>query len=119
MERFGNYRHLLLSALLIAALASPGRAEPESARYKLSRDPFNFSTIKPPEKIVEPSVPIPQAIPFTLRATLVAKQRSLADLDGKILAEGDELDGYRLKNIGEDEVVLEKDGKQVTVYLKK
>lgn len=88
--------------------------------YTLRRDPFDFSAIRPPEIVVEQDVSIEEKeMKFELRATLVSKQHSIANLNGKMLMEDDEIEGYRLRKIGEEEVVLEKDGKQVTVSLKK
>jgi len=112
-------RYVLLHCALLGCLASTGRAEEEYFLYKLNRDPFDFSAIRPPEKRIEQeSASDEQAMTFELRATLVSKQHSMANLNGKILLVGEELEGYRLWKIGEDEVVLEKDGKQFTVPLK-
>ena len=117
MREIGRY--WLYAFILLGCLAATAGAGEESSLYRLRRDPFDFSAIKPPENRVEEEV-IVEAPPvtFELRATLVSKQQSVANLNGKILMEGEEIDGYRLRKIGEDEVVLEKDGKQVVVSLK-
>lgn len=118
MKKWGRY--LLLAGVLPAALTLPAWAGEEPGLYKLRRDPFNFAAVKPPEKPAEEAKsPEEPPVSFTLRATLVGRERSLANLDGQILAEGGELNGYRLVKIDEDEVVLEKEGKQLTVFLKK
>jgi hypothetical protein len=109
---------LFIFILLGCCYATPGRAEEESALYTLHRDPFDFSEIRPPARVIEPEVNIEeQAITLELRATMISKQHSLANLNGKIIGEGEEVEGYRLLKISEDEVVLEKDGKQVTVSM--
>lgn len=113
-------RQLLLITLLQAVLISPGRAGEPPALYQLRRDPFNTATLTPPNKAAEPG-PTPEAtiIPFTLRATLIGQERSLANLDGQIVAEGEELRGYRIRKIDENEVAMEKDGQPLTVFLQK
>lgn len=109
-------RFAALFFILFGSFASTGQAEVESAMYPLRRNPFDFSAIKPPEKIIEQDVDIEeQKILFDLRATLVSRDNSIANLNGKILMVGDKIEGYRLLKIGEDEVLLEKNGEQVTV----
>lgn len=117
MQKIDHYL-LFICILLGCCLVSPGGAAEESTLYTLHRDPFDFSEIRPPARVIEPDVKVEeQAITLELRATLISKQHSLANLNGKIIGEGEEVEGYRLMKIGEDEVVLEKDGKQVTVSL--
>lgn len=117
MQKIKRY-WLFIFILLGCCSVSTGRAEEESALYTLHRDPFDFSEIRPPARIIEPDVKVEeQTITLELRATLISKRHSLANLNGKIIEEGEEVEGYRLLKIGEDEVVLEKDGKQVTVSL--
>lgn len=109
-------RHWLLALVLAGALCATCRAEEDAPLHQLRRDPFDFSAIIPPEPEMAPGpTPAEQAVTFELRATLVAKHRSLANLNGEILGVGDEIDGYRLRRIDEDQVVLEKAGKQITV----
>ncbi len=111
-------RYWLLALVLAGALCAPCRAEEDAPLHQLRRDPFDFSAIIPPAPEMAPEpTPTEQASTFELRATLVAKKHSLANLNGEILGVGDEIAGYRLREIGEDKVVLEKGGKQLTVLL--
>ncbi|MGD2062847.1 MAG: hypothetical protein PVF51_04615 [Nitrospirota bacterium] len=52
-----------------------------------------------------------------LRATLVAPEHAMADVNGLILTIGDEVEGFRLVDVGERRAVLERDGERVVVSL--
>jgi hypothetical protein len=53
--------------------------------------------------------------PLQLKATLIAGQQALANINGEILAPGDEIQGHRLLQVREREVVLSKDGERLTL----
>ena len=55
----------------------------------------------------------PEAVSLDLRATLLAGERSSANLGGAIVSIGDEIAGYRLVSVLEREVVLSKDGETI------
>lgn len=55
---------------------------------------------------------------LALRATMVASGSRLANVAGRILQQGDEIDGYRLVEIHEDYAVFDKSGKVMTVFVK-
>jgi hypothetical protein len=52
-----------------------------------------------------------------LRATLIASDHPMADVNGVILAVGDEVEGFRLVEVDERRAVLERDGTKVVVSL--
>ena len=58
-----------------------------------------------------------QPVELRLLATLVSDGRSLANLNGEVLAAGATYEGYRLLSIGEGRVVLMKDGERTTLDL--
>lgn len=55
---------------------------------------------------------------LALRATMVGPARRLANVGGRILNTGDEIEGYRLVAIHEDYAVFERAGKAMIVYVK-
>ncbi len=80
------------------------------------RDPF----VRPLIELPASSTPTPvvAAPDFTLRALLVAGDKSLANIDGTILALGDEFDGYRLISITQEETLFEKGSNRYRISLK-
>lgn len=103
--------------ILLGCLPSTGTAE-DATLYRLRRNPFDFSAINPPKKVVDQVVATEEPTPFfELRATLVSARQSMANLNGEMLMVGDKIEGYRLQKIGENSVVLEKDGKKITVSI--
>lgn len=59
----------------------------------------------------------PQAEALSLQATLVAKDKSFANIGGIILAPGEEHDGYRLVSVREGAAVLERNGERIELML--
>ena len=55
---------------------------------------------------------------LTLRITMVSNRKRLAKVGEKILAPGDEVQGYRLLRVYEDRAVFERQGNELTVYVK-
>jgi len=105
---------LALSSPIVSA--QPGPAEGGGIQ-PLHRDPFDASAILPPPLAAKPDQATEAELTFELKATLVAKEHPLAHINGQILTVGETIDGYRLRQIGENQVVLEKDGKSMTVSL--
>jgi len=52
-----------------------------------------------------------------LRATLVSEHYPVANINGKVMTTGDEINGYVLKNVFENRVVLTRDGKDIELRL--
>ena len=55
--------------------------------------------------------------PLDLRATLLAGERSSANLGGLIVSIGDEIAGYRLVSVQEREALLSKDGETIRLFV--
>lgn len=53
-----------------------------------------------------------------LNATLVSQDGRLANVAGRIIRPGDEVDGYRLLEVFEDRAIFVKGTKKTTVYVK-
>lgn len=96
--------------LLLASTALPAAEAPPR------RDPFAAPALPPPAPAASPRYagappappgppPAPPPVP-ELRAVLAAGSASLANIDGKLLALGEEVDGYRLIEVGDDSAVL-------------
>ena len=58
------------------------------------------------------------AADIDLRATMVATNDKLANIDGRIVRPGDEVQGYRLLQVFEDRVVISRGGRRLTMYVK-
>ena len=55
---------------------------------------------------------------INLMATMVVANKGLANVGGRILRPGDEVDGYSLLQVYEDRAVFLRDGKRLTIYVK-
>ncbi len=111
-------RPVLVAVLALASLAAaPLRAQsPPELRF----DPFR----PPPPAAIAPDDSPPDrrpAIRFepVLRSTVVAGERSLANLGGRILALGEEFGGYRLVAVRAFDATFVKDGREVLLEVKK
>jgi hypothetical protein len=91
---------------LILSLAACGRA---AAAEPADRNPFAR-----PARSALPAVtaePSSAAGPtFVLRATMAAGANSLVNIDGRIVAIGDDYAGYRLVSVGEGSAVFMRNG---------
>jgi len=58
------------------------------------------------------------ATPIRLVATLVGSKEKLANVDGRVIRQGEEVDGFRLVEIHEDHAVFLRAGNRTTVYVK-
>lgn len=58
--------------------------------------------------------------PDTIRltATLVGAKNKLANIDGRVIRQGEEIDGFRLVEVHEDHAVFVRAGNRMTVYVK-
>jgi hypothetical protein len=53
-----------------------------------------------------------------LKATMIGRANRLANVAGRILKPGDEIEGYELIEVQEEYAVFRTDGKLITVYVK-
>ena len=56
--------------------------------------------------------------PLDLRATMVGTTDSLANVGGKVIRPGDEVDGFTLLQVFEDHAIFLRDSNRLTVYVK-
>lgn len=103
----------LLSALLLTTLHA-------DAQVQVRRDPF----ARPAAAVAAPAAssdaatvaPVPPAPP-RLRAVMYEPGKSLANIDGRILAVGDSFDDYRVTAIGERSATLTRRGVRSVLVL--
>lgn len=80
------------------------------------------SQLTPPA--AQPPLPVPAAEPnettpsFTLSGIVYSQQLPLAVINGQALKKGQDIEGAKILDIQEDKVILEKDGKNITLFLK-
>ncbi|MDH3533026.1 MAG: hypothetical protein OEO82_08855 [Gammaproteobacteria bacterium] len=110
-------RHLSqpgIASLVLLLGASGYAAEPPALKH----NPFS----RPPSAITLESRPLITADgsvqPLDLRATLVAATDKLANVAGRTLRPGDDVQGYKLLQVFEDRAIFLRDGKPLTVYVK-
>ena len=94
-------------------------AADDSEPPALTNNPFS----RPPsEVIVSVTNPISagpvSSEPLDLQATMIGTVNRLANVGGKILRRGDEIQGYVLVAIHERYAVFERNGEETTVYVK-
>ena len=95
-----------LPALVLAmAAAAPCAAAPD-APWAALRDPFQRPAAPPPAAPVD-STPAP---PPRLRALVLNAQQSLANIDGHIVAVGEQFSGYTVRRIDARGVLIVRDG---------
>ena len=103
---------IILATFALTALTRA--AEPPS----LAHNPF----ARPPSEVAIPARPLLRTdgttLPLDLRATLVSSNDKLANVAGKVIRPGDEVDGYTLLQVFEDRAVFRKAGNRLTIYVK-
>jgi len=99
---------LLLAAHIVVAeppkLAHNPFSRPSSERT--SPQPAAFANSDAPRQALD------------LRATLVGTRNRLANVGGRIVRPGSEVDGYTLLKVYENHAVFSRQGKQETIYVK-
>ena len=103
-------------SVLLACGAVNALAEtPASLKHNpFARPPSNSSVIRGESSILSDS-PEPT---INLVATLVSSQGKLANVAGRIMRPGDEVEEIRLVEVYEDRAVFLQSGRNVTVYVK-
>lgn len=110
------FRALLYSVLTATWLPAAASA---AGPPPLAHNPFS----RPPSEETDYDSGVVEVIngsgpTLALRATMVGAGKRLANVAGRILAVGDDIDGYRLVAIHEDYAIFERAGKVMTVYVK-
>lgn len=103
---------------MLAATSPPSLAAKEEPPA-LANNPFS----RPPSEVLREERRITEnndgsGPTLALQATMVGRASRLANVDGRVLKPGDEIQGYVLIAIHEAYAVFERDGNPVTVYVK-
>ena len=110
-------KHRLLPALLLLIATAATAAEPPAAP-RLHHDPFR----RPGGTLLAPvagDAPAPVEWQPRLRGVLLSGAASLANVDGQMVAIGEKIDGHRLLSVTEYQAVFEKDGRRVTLDMRR
>lgn len=107
-------KRTLIVATALALTAATNADEPP----RLTHNPF----ARPPSEVAIPERPLMRSdgtlLPLELRATLVGENDKLANVAGKIIRPGDEVNGYTLLQVFENRAVFRNAGKRLTIYVK-
>jgi hypothetical protein len=103
--------------LLLVSLMQSGSGRADEPDLKLQNNPFRHpditQTANDSSKPKSPAVETEERL--ELRATLTLGRRSLANVAGKIIGIGEEIDGFRLLAVAEGSAVFVKNGIQRNV----
>lgn len=105
--------------LIIVAVFAAGAVAAQEAPPELRNNPFS----RPPsEVIIDDRVSVRTdeiaTSAIEVQATMIGSTARLVNVGGRILKIGDEVQGYRIAEIHEQYVVFERDGRDLTVYVK-
>jgi hypothetical protein len=112
---------ILLCLCLAAGAVTMAHAE-ETLTAKLARDPFTvpkFVLVAAIPVAVEKVKPEVTLTGMNLRSAVQAGKNSLVNVDGKIIAMGEKLEGYKLVRVGNGEAVFEKNGNRQTLTMER
>ena len=111
-------RCFLLSLFPLLVVFTSGVMADETA-YMLQSNPFAQPFVEKPEQRGSVQEPEPSALEgLQLRAIMTAGSESLANVGGKIVGIGEEIEGYRLVTVDHEQAVFSKHGKLITLTLK-
>ena len=108
---------ILTSLALVSACPPPAIAA--DGPPELSRNPFtrpSSDVIRNVQSVFEPDNGNGETL--DLQATMIGSRNRLANVAGRILKPGDEIEGYRLVAVHERYAVFRRDSKMITVYVK-
>ncbi|MDJ0747869.1 MAG: hypothetical protein QNJ11_00230 [Woeseiaceae bacterium] len=103
----------IASTLVLLSCAHPVVAEPPP----LTNNPFS----RPPAPLINEAIRHEgdtATTPLVVIATMVSSTSALANIEGQVLRPGQEINGYLLKRVYENRAVFERDGNELTVYVK-
>ena len=107
------------SLLIMAALWTAGWQAAAAAAEPIAKNPFTrpgYTADRPLP--AAPGVEVEDFREIELKATLISGRRSFANLNGEILAPGEEFRGYRLLRVSEGQAVLSRDGETLTLRVR-
>jgi len=104
----------LAIAMTVLLDSDTSASEPQD----LAHNPF----VRPPSEVtMEMRNPVQAdgtVAPLDLRATMVGATDRLANVGGRTLRPGDDVQGYKLIQVYEDKAIFLRDGNRLTVYVK-
>lgn len=109
----------LILTIAMMALAWPLLAAAQDGPPALRNNPFS----RPPSNaFIDDRVSVMSeeaaSDPLTLQATMIGTRSRLANVGGRIIKPGDEIEGHRLVAVHERYAVFRRNGKDTTVYVK-
>ena len=111
-----NALRLIVRWAMLGTLLAAGVLAAEPA--PLAHNPFS----RPPSTVPQDIMPLVTddgtAQQIDLRATMVAANDRLANVAGRTLRPGDEMQGYKLIEVLEDRAIFLRAGKRLTIYVK-
>lgn len=110
--RIKNTAFAIVWAALLAATAGANDAP------ALRNNPFARPPSVASAPILSDARSYGNASEIDLRATLVGSRDKLANVAGKTLRPGDEVQGYTLVQVFEDRAVFAREGNRLTIYVK-
>jgi hypothetical protein len=102
---------ILLCLCLAAGAVTMAHAE-ETLTAKLARDPFTV-----PKFVLVAAIPV--AVEKVKPEVTLTGMNLRSDVDGKIIAMGEKLEGYKLVRVGNGEAVFEKNGNRQTLTMER
>ena len=109
---------ILITALVLVA-AWPATAAATDGPPGIRHNPFARPAFDAPDRSGGVDTEAgDRAAAIDLRITMVMDDKRLANVGGKVLSPGDELDGYTLARVYEDRAVFTRADKTITVYVK-
>ena len=110
-------RHFLLSIFALPVLFAEAVVA-EEAVYMLQSNPFARPFVEKSTEAKPMLAPKPPSLQdLELRATMVTKGASFANVGGMILGIGEEMEGYRLVSVENEKAVFSKGDEFITLTL--
>ncbi len=107
-------RLLIVVVAFIAGIASAQDAPPVLRNNPFSRPPSDFVI---EDRVSATPIEVAGEVP-EVQATMIGSVNRLANVDGRILQVGDEINGYSIVEIHEQYAVFEREGRRTNVYVK-
>lgn len=115
MKQRNLYSGVSSSVLVSMVLGIAAAEEPQSLKHNPFSRPPSERTVWEPDAGLNTDSGGPV---IDLRATMVATNDRLANIGGRILRPGDDVQGYSLLQVFEDRAIFLREGKQLTIYVK-
>ena len=108
---------MLISFVLVSA--SPHSLGAAGGPPELSHNPFS----RPPSEVIRTERSVigrddGEGVTLNLQATMIGNGSKLANVAGRILKPGDEIEGYLLVAVYEEYAVFRRDSETITVYVR-